>query len=71
MLNNDVVSFEQQGPDFHKFTHAIPFRCISSVIRRSFLSFQNDPKNLDPSYKMDLDLWECFGRENSCYCKIS
>ena len=19
-----------------------------------------DPKNLDPSYKMDLDLWDCF-----------
>ena len=24
-------------------------------------SFQNNPKNLDPSYKMDLDLWDCFG----------
>ena len=23
-------------------------------------SFQNNPKNLDPSYKMDLDLWELF-----------
>ena len=29
---------------------------ISSVIRQSFFSFQNNPKNLDPSYKMDLDL---------------
>ena len=26
------------------------------------LSFQNNPKNLDPSYKMDLDLWDCLGR---------
>ena len=25
-------------------------------------SFQNNPENLDPSYKMDLDLWHCFGR---------
>ena len=25
-------------------------------------SFQNNPKNLDPSYKMDLDLWDCLGR---------
>ena len=25
-------------------------------------SFQNTPKNLDPSYKMDLDLWDCLGR---------
>ena len=22
------------------------------------------PKNLDPSDKMDLDFWDCFGREN-------
>ena len=25
-------------------------------------SFQNIPKNLDPSYKMDLDIWDCWGR---------
>ena len=34
---------------------------IYSVIRRSF-SFQNNPKDLDPSCKMDLDLWDCLGR---------
>ena len=34
---------------------------ISSVIRWSFF-FQNNPKNLDLSYKMDLDLWDCLGR---------
>ena len=33
---------------------------ISSVI--SFFSFQNNPKDLDPSYKTDLDLWDCLGR---------
>ena len=27
-----------------------------------FFSFQNNPKNLDPSYKTDLDLWNCLGR---------
>ena len=25
-------------------------------------SFQNNPKNLHPSYMMDLDLWDCLGR---------
>ena len=25
-------------------------------------SSKNNPKNLDPSYKMDLDLWDCLGR---------
>ena len=34
---------------------------ISSVIRWSF-SFQNNPKDLDLSCKMDLDLWDCLGR---------
>ena len=37
--------------------------CISSVIR-FFFSFQNNLKGLDPSCKMDLDLWVGFGREN-------
>ena len=32
---------------------------ISSVIRRSFSPFQNNQKDLDPSYKTDLDLWDC------------
>ena len=27
-----------------------------------FYSFQNSPKNLDPSYKTDLDLWDCLRR---------
>ena len=29
--------------------------------KMEFFSFQNNPKNLDPSYKMDLDLWDCLG----------
>ena len=28
----------------------------TNILFQSF-SFQNNPKNLDPSYKMDLDLW--------------
>ena len=35
---------------------------ISSVIRQTFFSFQNNPKDLDPSCKTDLDLWDCLGR---------
>ena len=40
--------------------------CDITVFLRSldsfFFSFQNNPKDLDPSYKMDLDLWGCLGR---------
>ena len=35
---------------------------ISSVIRWRFFSFQSNPKDLDPSSKTDLDLWDCLGR---------
>ena len=35
---------------------------ISSVKRRSFFSFQNNPKDLDPSCKTDLDPCDCLGR---------
>ena len=27
-----------------------------------FFPSKNNLKNLDPSYKMDLDLWDCFRR---------
>ena len=36
--------------------------CISLVISWRFFPFQNNPKILDPSYKMDLEFWDCFGR---------
>ena len=29
------------------------------------LPFLNNHKNLDPSYKTDLDLWDCFGRQKN------
>ena len=35
---------------------------ISPVIRQGFFPFQNNPKNLDSSYKMDLNIWDCLGR---------
>ena len=31
------------------------------------LPFCNNPKDLDPSYKMDLDLWECLGRKKKLH----
>ena len=42
---------------------------ISSVIRWS-LFFQNNPKNVDPSYKMDLDLRDCSGRVKHIIAKF-
>ena len=30
--------------------------------KMDLFSFQNNPRDLDPSYKMDLDLWDWFGR---------
>ena len=30
--------------------------------KTEFFAFQNNPRDLDPSYKMDLDLWDGLGR---------
>ena len=35
--------------------------CNFAIIQ--VLPFQNNLKDLDPSYKTDLDLWDCFGRK--------
>ena len=43
---------------FTKVTLGCNFH-ISSAIRQSFFSFQNNLKNLDPSYKAGLDLSDC------------
>ena len=40
----------------------IMFYPISSVIRPSFFSFQNNPKDLDPSYMTDLIFLDRLGR---------
>ena len=39
---------------------------IYLVVRLDF-SFQNNPKNLHPSYKMDVDFRICFGRKTQSY----
>ena len=31
------------------------------------LPFLNKPKDLDPSYKMNLDIWDCFAREKKLH----
>ena len=35
--------------------------------KTEFYSFQNSPKNLDASYKTDLDIWDCLGRVKLTY----
>ena len=47
--------------------HSLPrsfYRAITVFLRLQdgVFSFQNNPKDLDPSYKMDLDLWDHLGR---------
>ena len=40
----------------------VKYRISWSLIRLIFFPFQNNPKNLDPSYKTDLDLWNSLGK---------
>ena len=44
---------------FHSPINKVPY---FFGYKMKFYSFQNSPKNLDPSYKTDLDLWDCLGR---------
>ena len=35
---------------------------LSVHCKMEFFFFQNNSKKIDPSNKMDLDLWDCLGR---------
>ena len=35
---------------------------LRTLIRWEFFPSKNNPKNLDSSYKMGLDLWDCLGK---------
>ena len=41
--------------------------CYNSKV----LPFLNNPKDLDPSYKMDKDFWDCFGKKKLSLTCIS
>ena len=42
-----------------KLTTVIPY---FFGYKTEIFSFQSNPKDLDPSSKTDLDLWDCLGR---------
>ena len=41
------------------------FLCNSAKKGQQVFLFQNNSKDLDLSYKTDLDLWDCFGKDKS------
>ena len=43
-----------------------PVLCVPYFFgyKTGVFSFQNNPKDLDPSCKTDLDLWDCLERVN-------
>ena len=43
------------------FDYKTEFFPSKTIPKTEFFSFQNNPKDLDPSCKMDLDLWDCSG----------
>ena len=45
----------------------IPISQKVHVFLRHSVLFLNSPKNLDASYKTDLDFWDCFGRKEFCF----
>ena len=45
--------------DITNYSEPVPY---FFAYKTEFFPFQNNPKNLDPSYKMDLDHWHGLGR---------
>ena len=54
-----VPPYQGEPEQFQTCIKTIPYFFAYKIV---FFSFQNSPKNLDPSYKMDLGLWGCLGR---------
>ena len=50
---------DEQENNQRYFSNGLPY---FFGYKTEFFSFQNNPKYLDPSYKMDLDLLDCLGR---------
>ena len=48
---------------FKGFLHPVGLKHVPYFFdyKTGVFSFQNNPKDLDPSCKMDLDLWDCLG----------
>ena len=49
-------------PDWVSNPGPLTYESGALLIRQGF-PLQNNPKNLDMSYKKDLDFWDCFGPE--------
>ena len=59
-----IYSAIRQGfPSLEKGQIIKSVLCNFAVIR--VLPFLDNPKDLDPSYKTDLDFWDCLGRKKT------
>ena len=56
---NIMTSVQELLPHLLQQNNFIPYL---SANKTEAFSFQNNPKNLDSSYKTDLDLGDCVGR---------
>ena len=71
-VRNNMLSFYTESKHFKNGRTAAAALCwlnlffyCSTVflwLQDRVFSFQNNPKDLDLSYKTDLDLWDCLGR---------
>ena len=55
MLCSPFASLLNMGPLFKEIPYFFGYKT-------EFFSFQNNPKDLDPPCKTDLDLWDCLER---------
>ena len=63
-----MSDFHYEGSLKYRLYHRNCILPYSFGYKIELFSFQNSPKDLDPSYKMDLDLWDCKVDLELWYC---
>ena len=58
-----TVQAHEEQSDLQCLFRALDLPYFLGYKTEFFFSFHNYPKNLDLSYKMDLDLWDCLRKE--------
>ena len=64
-LTESKIKEQSKEADFEQHLMGLKQKIAEQEVGlKHFISFQNNSKNLDPSYKMDLAFWDYFHREN-------
>ena len=64
VIGYHIYSAIRQGLSLCRMTTS-NYTSSMNLCYNTILTVPNNPKDLDPSYKTDLDFWDCFGRKKN------